>query len=233
MLVTPGPDSNDYILLMPTCRLHLDLLAWKDGTPVLHEFLPDFHRLQLERWVWDGAQSGRLAGDVLDIGVETPRRWVGPGYRTVGERAVETGAQINASDGLTVDIVADVQALTLPDACADAIICTEVLEHVPDPFAACRELHRVLRPGGWLYVTSPFLWPWHGRDGYYKDFWRFTHEGWLHLLRAFDHVEIAACHWTPEGQALYRLLRQHEGLGFETTGSAATGYLCAAQKGGA
>lgn len=49
----------------------------------------------------------------------------------------------------------DVQRLSFPDARFDLCTSTEVFEHVPDDVAGLRELHRVLRPGGWLLLTVP------------------------------------------------------------------------------
>ena len=54
-------------------------------------------------------------------------------------------------------ICQDLQALSFPDACFDLCTHTEVLEHVPDDARALRELHRVLRPGGWLIFTVPLF----------------------------------------------------------------------------
>lgn len=54
-----------------------------------------------------------------------------------------------------VDLRLDVTALDLPDAAFDAVICSHVLEHVPDDGAAMRELHRVTAPGGWCLVMVP------------------------------------------------------------------------------
>jgi SAM-dependent methyltransferase len=49
----------------------------------------------------------------------------------------------------------DVTDLALPDDAFDAILCSHVLEHVPDDRRAMRELQRVLEPGGWCIVMVP------------------------------------------------------------------------------
>jgi SAM-dependent methyltransferase len=53
------------------------------------------------------------------------------------------------------DLRLDVTALDLPDDSFDAVICSPVLEHVPDDRAAMRELHRVTAPGGFTLVMVP------------------------------------------------------------------------------
>jgi SAM-dependent methyltransferase len=47
------------------------------------------------------------------------------------------------------------QPLPFDDACFDGVIAKDVLEHVPDPVAVVREIHRVLRPGGRVFASSP------------------------------------------------------------------------------
>ncbi len=49
----------------------------------------------------------------------------------------------------------DLTALELDDASFDVILCSHVLEHIPDDRRAMRELHRVLRPGGWAILQVP------------------------------------------------------------------------------
>jgi SAM-dependent methyltransferase len=51
----------------------------------------------------------------------------------------------------------DLQALSFADGELDACVSGDVLEHVPEPRAALREAHRVLRPGGLWLATVPFF----------------------------------------------------------------------------
>jgi len=59
-------------------------------------------------------------------------------------------------DNDRLDIVSDITTISVPDTSFDAILCTEVLEHVPDAVAALNEFTRILKPGGNLLVTAPF-----------------------------------------------------------------------------
>lgn len=52
-------------------------------------------------------------------------------------------------------VLGDVEAMPFPDGSFGAVVCTEVLEHVPDPAGALAEIHRVLRPGGMLIGSVP------------------------------------------------------------------------------
>jgi SAM-dependent methyltransferase len=50
----------------------------------------------------------------------------------------------------------DIAALPYDEAAFDVVLCCHVLEHVPDDRKAMREIHRVLRPGGWAILQVPF-----------------------------------------------------------------------------
>lgn len=68
----------------------------------------------------------------------------------------EVGLQTGQWDNTKLDIVSDIVSIPLEDHSVDAIMCTEVLEHIPDPAAAIREFSRLVKPGGYLLITAPF-----------------------------------------------------------------------------
>ncbi|MFN5479595.1 MAG: class I SAM-dependent methyltransferase, partial [Chitinophagaceae bacterium] len=67
------------------------------------------------------------------------------------------GLQTGTWDNSRLDIVSDITAIPMEDASVDAILCTEVLEHLPDPLKALQEFKRLLRPNGYLIITAPFI----------------------------------------------------------------------------
>ena len=66
------------------------------------------------------------------------------------------GLQIGKWDTSRIDLVCDIAAIPEPDVSFDAILCSEVLEHIPDPTKALDEFARLLKPGGKLILTAPF-----------------------------------------------------------------------------
>ena len=69
------------------------------------------------------------------------------------------------------------------------IVCTEVLEHTLQPFNAVAQMHRMLKPGGFLFVSTPMNFRIHGP---LPDCWRFTEHGLRALLSAFEIVDLQA-----------------------------------------
>lgn len=66
------------------------------------------------------------------------------------------GLQTGKWDQSRLDIVCDITAIPEPDVSFDAVLCVEVLEHLPNPLLALDEFVRLLRPGGHLVLTAPF-----------------------------------------------------------------------------
>lgn len=90
------------------------------------------------------------------------------------------GLQTQTWDQSNLDIVSDIARIPEPDAAFDAIMCVEVLEHVPYPVDALRELVRLLKPGGLLIVTAPFCSLTHFAPYFYQTgYSRYFYEYWL------------------------------------------------------
>jgi glycosyltransferase involved in cell wall biosynthesis/SAM-dependent methyltransferase len=99
-------------------------------------------------------RHGPLAGQrLLDLGC-------GPGYYTRALRAL--GAEVvpidNAAEELGPNppegaLLADAANLPFDDGSVDGIVCSNLLEHAPDHRGVIREMERVLRPGGWGYLS--------------------------------------------------------------------------------
>lgn len=68
----------------------------------------------------------------------------------------DVGLQTGAWDNSKLDIISDIVSIPLPDHSVDAIMCTEVLEHIPDPIRAIKEFSRLVKPDGYLLITAPF-----------------------------------------------------------------------------
>jgi SAM-dependent methyltransferase len=73
----------------------------------------------------------------------------------VNEHDVEHARQLNSGLGNVHYAVEHAEKLSHPDDCFDAVVCSEVLEHVEDPHALLAEVGRVLRPGGYAVFTFP------------------------------------------------------------------------------
>lgn len=127
----------------------------------------------------DGGKSNR---------VKAPNVWLNQYLDRVDYKILDKVADYNP------DIVGDIHDLPFPDNSVESIICSSVLEHVENPIRAVEEIYRVLKPGGYAYFYAPFIFYYHAEPGYYKDFYRFTYDGWEHLTRQFASREIAPVH---------------------------------------
>lgn len=177
-------------------------------------------------------QIGALARPgcrVADIGCgEQPMRAV---VEARGGTYLGVDRSRGASGG--VAILASAGELPLVSSGFDVVICSEVLEHLPDHAAAFHELARILAPGGHLLVTTPFVYPLHEEP---YDFVRLT----IHQLRSLasreglelitaetlgDEVEVLATIW---GQWFGRPGRSPVRAALRLAGNAAAALVGAA-----
>ncbi len=90
-----------------------------------------------------------------------------------------------------VNFVADVQDMRMvPSETYDVVLCTEVVEHVPQPAKAISEVHRILKPHGKLILTVPYLSRLHEEP---FDYFRYTKHGLQFLLETsgFQILDLA------------------------------------------
>ena len=77
------------------------------------------------------------------------------------------------------DLHGSLESIPVDDASFDVVLCLQVLEHVPDPAAAVRELRRVVRPGGRVLASTHGVYPFHPNP---DDLWRWTQQGLARLF---------------------------------------------------
>ena len=141
--------------------------------------------------LWDVRQAMRRVaplcrGRVLDVGCgKQPYRDLLLAQSSV--RSYE-GVDRQPGPGVRYGLA---EALPCAEGVIHTLVCTEVLEHLPDPGAALREFRRVLAPSGVLIVTTPTCFPLHDR----ADFARYTEAGLqalveAHGFRVFRHAAL-------------------------------------------
>ena len=120
----------------------------------------------------------KISGALLDVGCgQKP-------YRALFEVDEYIGLELDTPENRArklADCYYDGSRFPFEDARFDGIVCNQVLEHVFDPQGFLGELRRVLRPGGKLLLTVPFVWDEHEQPW---DYARYTSFGLRDLLEA-------------------------------------------------
>ena len=101
-------------------------------------------------------------------------------------------------DDRYVDVMADLsKTFPFKDDYADTLVSFQVMEHLPEPEMFLVECHRVLSPGGQLFLTTPFMWHVHEAP---HDYFRYTTYGLRYLLEkaGFNDIRIRPLsgYWT-------------------------------------
>lgn len=170
-------------------------------------------------WAGDFLNAQVLTADIARLGPHLRGRLLDVGCGNARYR--EFFAQAERYIGYDLDTAAAKPAvcgaadrLPFREACADSVVFTQVLEHVPHPDGALREIWRVLRPGGQLLLSAPQQWRIHEAP---YDFWRFTRFGLTRLLHdaGFEIDELSAQGgvWRVVGQATNNAIYARLGAG--------------------
>jgi len=133
----------------------------------------------VDRDAWVARQAAALSAGsrILDAGAGScpyRRLFTHCDYRTQDFTSLQ-GHQLSGGGYGTIDYVCDIAAIPVEDGYFDAVLCSEVIEHVPDPVAVMTEFARILKPGGRLILTAPLgsgihQEPYHFYGGY-TPFW--------------------------------------------------------------
>lgn len=115
-----------------------------------------------------------------------------------------------------VNVVGDGAQLPFADGFFDLVFCTQVLEYVADPHIVIAEIRRVLRPGGFLLLSAPSMFP---RDSD-PEYWRFLPSSLRLLLTSFSSAEVV-----PEGYSISGLFRTINVFLDSLSGRWARGFL--------
>jgi SAM-dependent methyltransferase len=118
----------------------------------------DFNQMNRNKWVIEKAKTISAGSKVLDVGAGTcPYKYLFNhcDYKTHDFKKYE-GVKLNGEqDYGKIDYVSDIVNIPIEDNSFDVVLCTEVLEHVPEPIKALEEMSRLLKPGGRLLITAP------------------------------------------------------------------------------
>lgn len=151
-----------------------------------------------ETWLENVLQRIPSNSKILDAGAGTQRyrkycrhlEYVSQDFGEYDGKGDTSALQMGEFDYGKLDIVSDITSIPMPNSSFDAIMCVEVLEHLPDPVQAIREFSRLLRPNGHLIITAPFcslthFAPYHFSSGFNKYWYK------EHLTEyEFNNIEI-------------------------------------------
>lgn len=140
------------------------------------------------KWLQSSARANAV---VLDVG-----------GRIQPYRPLIEGASLYVALDLVVtpavNVVSDAARMPIRGDCIDLVLCTQMLEYASDPRQVIREIRRVLKPGGFLVLSAPAVFP---QDSDH-DCWRFLPGALRELLMDFSSVDLAA-----EGSSLSGFIR--------------------------
>lgn len=158
------------------------------------------NRATRENWLSETLAAVPAGSRILDAGAGERKyqrfcnhlAYVSQDFAQYDGKGDGLGRQKGQWDQTGLDIISDITQIPEADRAFDAVICIEVLEHVPHPVDALRELARLLKPGGALILTAPLCSLTHYSPYfYYTGYSRNFYEYWLPKLG----LEIQEMQW--------------------------------------
>ncbi len=144
-----------------------------------------------EQWLYQTIKKIPMGSRILDAGAGELQYkkfcehldYVSQDFAQYDGLGDEKGLQTKTWDQTRLDIISDIASVPEPDASFDAIMCVEVLEHIPHPVEALREFSRLLKSGGYLVLTAPFNSLTHFAPYFYQTgYSNYFYEYWLEKL---------------------------------------------------
>ena len=177
----PPPPTNVKMPDVSGIAQAIDVLAHSASQLPLVD-IHNFNQNERDKWMREKARQIPAGAMVLDIGAGTcPYRQLFKHcqYKTHDFKQYE-GVKLGGGTGYgDIDYVSDITAIPVPDASFDVVVCTEVLEHVPEPIEALREFARIVKPGGRILLTAPLgsglhQLPYHYYGGYTPEWYKYV-----------------------------------------------------------
>ncbi len=150
----------------------------------------------IDRWIIRSSilayikqRACKLSGRVLDVGCgRMPYRRLLLDAQGIDEYVgLDIDGALDYGSEDSPDVRWDGRTMPFADDTFDSAMLTEVLEHVPDVVVLLNEVRRVLRPGGAIFFTTPFIWPYHETP---HDHRRLTVFGLEHQLKLAGYTDI-------------------------------------------
>jgi len=161
-----------------------------------------------QEWIAHCVKKYRCSGAVLEVGSFDVNG--NPRHHFADKERFEAYTGIDMREGPCVDRVMNVQAMEFPDNHFGVVVDAERLEHDNRFWVSVKELYRVLKPGGYIIVTTRSWGGMHPHD-YPHDYWRFMDAGLKDLLEYGGFQVLATAYgerWAAGDKAVFAVGRK-------------------------